>query len=457
MTDAPGPLRDAAGTVAIASVLFGGKIAAAWASGSVGLLSTAVDSGLDVLMSLVVVGGIFLARQPADRDHPYGHGKFESVTGLLEAGILAGVGVILAFYGVLRIQNPEPITLDLWVVAVLVATMLVGAERGWRLSRAGETHRSPALSVDAWHYTSDVVTAGLALVGAYLTTLGYPWADGASAVVVGGVLFFGSIHVGRRATADLVDQVPPRLTTRVEETIEAVENVEAARQVRVREAGPDIFVDATVEVPRAMGIERAHEVMDEVERAVEAELGEADITVHAEPVAARESVATTLEVIASREPAVLGIHEIFVDRLGDELVVDCHVEVDEDLSLEEAHGIAQAFEARAKEQIPDVTGVRTHIEPIPRDPREGEEVTDSHADVVDRIERAAGQAPFEGGGEVVLKRAGGRLEAIVTVYGAPDLSLHTAHEAADKLELDILGSIEGLDRVVVHVEPEDAP
>lgn len=451
--DASGALRAAGGTVLIATMLFGAKMVAAVASGSVGLLSTAIDSGLDMAMSLVVLGGIFLARRPADPEHPYGHGKFESVAGLIEAGVLAGVGVIVAFYGVQRIADPRPVQLDTWIVLLLVASIVVGAERAYALSRHGEEHRSPALSVDAWHYGSDVITASLALVGAYLTTQGIAWADGASAVLVGAFLAAGSIHVGWKATADLVDRVPPDLTDRVAAVIGKVENVEGIPQVRVRGAGPDVFVDATVEIPRALGLERAHEVMDEVEAAVAEEIGDADVTVHAEPVAGRERVATTLEVLASRQPAILGIHEIYVDRLGEGLVVDCHVEVDEDLSLHTAHEIAQAFEAQAKAEIEGVVGVSTHIEPIPRHPREGREVTEDHAGIVERIEHALRQGPFTEHGPIVLKEVSGNLEAVVTACMDPELSLHTSHEAAEKLELELLSMVDGLDRVVVHVEP----
>lgn len=452
MTDSS-PLRPAAVTVAIATVLFAAKLAVALASDSVGLLSTAIDSGLDVAMSLVVLAGVFLARRPADRDHPYGHGKFENVSGLVEAGVLAAVGVLLAYAGIQRIQNPRPVVLDGWMVAVLVATMAVGAERGFSLSREGDKHSSPALSVDAWHYASDVLTAGLGLLGAWLATEGYAWADGAGALAVGLFLAGGSIHVGRQAAADLVDRVPPTLIEHLEGTIQRVEDVEAVTQVRVRSAGPDRFVDATVDVPRAMGLERAHEVMDEVEAAVREEVGDADVTVHAEPVAARETAVTTLKVLAARDPAILGIHEILIDRIGDELYVDCHVEVDQDCSLAEGHEIAQRFEAHAKEQVDAVEGMRTHIEPAPWDPREGEDVTDEHAELVATIETEIEEGPFTSWGSIQVKRAHGNLEAVVTACMPGEVGLEEAHRAAHDLELELLGEL-GLDRVVVHIEPE---
>jgi cation diffusion facilitator family transporter len=452
-----GPLRPALVTVAVATVLFVAKLVVALASDSVGLLSTAIDSALDLGMSLVVLGGVVLARRPADRDHPYGHGKFESVTGLLEAGVLAAIGVLVVYVGIQRIQDPRVVTLDGWMVAVLVASMLVGAERGLSLRKQGREHDSPALSVDAWHYASDVATAGLGLVGAWAASAGYAWADGASAVLVGGFLVAGSLHVGREATADLVDRVPPSLVSRVEDAVEGVEDVEEATQVRVRGSGPNVFVDATVQVPRAMGIERAHDVMDEVELAVQAEIGQADVTVHAEPIAARETAIAELKVMAARDPEVLGIHEILVDRIEEALYVDCHVEVDQALSLSEGHAIAQRFEERVKRQVDGVAGIRTHIEPAPRDARRGEDVTDEHADVVDEVRAAIEDGPFEGAGSIALKRAHGNLEAVLTALLAGDVGLEPAHDAAHDLEHELLSRVPELDRVVVHLEPVDEP
>ncbi len=459
MTREPGPLGPATVTVAIATMLFIAKLIIAWASGSIGLLSTAIDSGLDMAMSMLVLVGVFLARRPADPDHPYGHGKFESVTGVVEAGVLAAAGVLVAFFGVRRIQNPEPVVLDMWMIVILVITIFVGIERGVRLAQHGETYRSPALSVDSWHYWSDAVTTTVALIGAWFAAGGVLWADGASAIVVGAFLAVGSVHVGWRATADLVDRVPPDLTERVEGAIRSVRDVEGMPQVRVRPAGPDVFVDATVEVPRSLDLERAHRVMDEVEAAVREEVEDADVTVHAEPVAGRESVATTLEVIASRHPAILGVHEVFVDRLGEggeDVVVDCHVEVDEALTLMEAHEVADSFEAQIKEEVASVVGVRTHIEPVPLHPREGMDVTEEHVELVGVIEAGLEEGPFEGVSQVSLKRVGGALEAVVTVRMPSERSLKDAHEAAERAERSLLEEIEELRRVVIHVEPSSA-
>lgn len=452
----PSPSQTATVTVAIALALFAGKLAAAWASGSVGLLSTAIDSGLDLGMSLVVLGGIRLAQVPADREHPYGHGKFESAAGLVEAGVLAVVGVVIAALGVLRVLDPSPVALDAWMVGVLLVSALVGAERGYTLAKRGRQHGSAALSVDAWHYTTDVATSLLGLTGAWLATRGYPWADGGAAILVGTLLAAGSLHVGWRAAGDLVDRVPPTLTERATSAVSRVDRVESVDQVRVRGAGPDTFVDATVQIPRSLGLEQAHEVMDDVEAQVEEELGGADVTVHAEPVAARETAITELKVLAARDPDVMGIHEILVDEIEDEIYVDCHVEVDQDVTLSEGHAIAQRFELEAKAQIAPLAGMRTHIEPAPRDPREGEDVTTEHGDLVEAIRAAIDEGPFAGSGSVALKRAHRNLEAVVTAQMPGDVELEQAHRAAHELEHRLLGEIGGLDRVVVHLEPEDA-
>lgn len=452
--DRRGVARVALWTVALALGLFVAKLAAALASDSIGVVSTAVDSGLDLLIALTVYAGVRLARLPADREHPYGHGKFENVAGLAEAGILAATGVIVGFFAVQRILDPPPVRADAWVIGVMVVAILVDAERAWTLRKATREHRSPALEADTWHFTSDLITTAVVLVGLYLGTRGYPRADGVAALVVALFIVGGSVYVAWRSVGGLVDRIEPRVLERVRRAIERVEAVEGTPQVRVRGAGPDLFVDATVEIPRAMGMEKAHRVMDDVEAAVRDEIGQADVTVHAEPVEAREDAATKLKVLAARERGILGIHEIFVDDLDGGLVVDCHVEVDEDLTLEQAHDIAQAFEAMVKDTIPEVVGMRTHIEPMPRHPRSGEDVTARHDELVERIEASIAAEPFAGPGPIVIKRVGQRLEAIVTAIAPGEISLERAHEAAESLERVLHAKLPELDRVVVHVEPE---
>ncbi len=453
--DQRGAARVALWTVALALILFLGKMAAAVASDSIGVVSTAVDSGLDLLIALTVYAGVRLARLPADEEHPYGHGKFENVAGLAEAGILAATGVIVAFFAVVRILDPPPIRADTWVIGVMVVAMLVDAERAWTLRKATREHRSPALEADTWHFTSDLITTAVVLVGLYLGTHGYPRADGVAALIVALFIVGGSVYVAWRSVGGLVDRIEPQVLDQVRRAIDRVEDVEATSQVRVRGAGPDLFVDATVEIPRALGMEKAHRVMDEVEEAVRHEVGAADITVHAEPVEAREDAATKLKVLAAREHGILGIHEIFVDDLDGGLVVDCHVEVDDDLTLDEAHDIAQAFEARVKRTLPEVVGMRTHIEPMPRHPRTGEDVTGQHDELVERIEASIAADPFQAAGPIVIKRVGDRFEAIVTAIAPGELPLERAHEAAEALERVLHAKLPELDRVVVHVEPED--
>lgn len=453
--DQRGVARVALWTVVLALGLFLAKMAAAVASDSIGVVSTAVDSGLDLLIALTVYAGVRLARLPADKEHPYGHGKFENVAGLAEAGILAATGVIVGFFAVQRILDPPPVRADAWVLGVMIVAILVDAERIWTLRKATREHRSPALEADTWHFTSDLITTTVVLIGLYVGTRGYPRADGIAALIVALFIVGGSVYVAWRAVGGLVDRIEPQVIEQVQRAIDEVDEVEATSQVRVRGAGPDLFVDATVEIPRALGMEKAHRVMDEVEAAVRKEVGEADITVHAEPVAAREDAATKLKVLAAREPGILGIHEIFVDDLDGGLVVDCHVEVDDDLSLDEAHDIAQAFEARVKQTVPEVVGMRTHIEPMPRHPRSGQDVTDEQDELVERIEASITSEPFQGAGPIVIKRVGDRFEAIVTALAPGDLSLERAHEAAESLERVLHAKLPELDRVVVHVEPEE--
>ncbi len=445
-------LRQAGVTVVLTTLLFGGKLVAAVLSDSIGVVSTAIDSGLDLIISLTVLVGIRTAQRPPDPDHPYGHGKFENVAGLSEAGLLAATGVIVGFLAIERILDPPEINVGPVVIGVLVVSMLVAAERAWSLSRAAQDHRSPALQVDTWHYLSDLITTGVVLIGLYAAQRIDPRADGVAALIVGVFIVAGSVYVGYQAVGGLVDRVEPRLVLRVERAIQSVDDVEGTPQVRMRGAGPDLFVDATVEVPRSMGIERAHEVMDEVEQAVRDELGEADVTVHAEPVQASESIVTTLEVLASRDPAVLGIHEIFVDELDDGLVIDCHVEVDEALTLHEAHTIAQRFEAQVKRTVPGVVGMRTHIEPMPTAPRVGQDVTATFDELVERIE-ASIQPPFDSLGGISVKRVAGRLEVVVSVTMEGSMPLERAHEASERFEHRLMGKLPEVDRIVVHVEP----
>lgn len=293
MQQADAEKRWVAGTsVAAAVLLTATKIGVGFISGSIGILSEAAHSGLDLVAAVVTFWAVRASSRPADRRHPYGHGKIENFSALFETGLLLGTCAWIAYEAVKRlVLGQGHVDVTAWSFGVMVLSIVVDISRSRALMKAARKHRSQALEADALHFSTDVwsssvVIAGLA--GVWLSgRLGLPWlakADSVAALGVACIAVVVSVRLGRKAVDDLLDAAPAGLLECVAHAA-AVPHVVAVSQVRVRQAGPHTFADVVLEVERGLTIERAHEIAHAAEDAVRSTVAGVDVVVHAEPAA----------------------------------------------------------------------------------------------------------------------------------------------------------------------------
>jgi cation diffusion facilitator family transporter len=277
-------------SVAAAVLLTATKLVVGLASGSLGILSEAAHSTLDLVAACVTYWAVRAATRPPDRDHPYGHGKLENASALLETALLLATCGWVGAEAVRRLASGgPPVEATPWTFAVMAGSIAVDVSRSRALARAARKYGSQALEADALHFATDVwssavVIAGLALVRAG-DALGVPWlarADAVAALGVAAIAVVVSLRLGRKSLDDLLDAVPEELRARATAAAHVPGVVEVV-QLRFRRSGAEWFADLTVRVDARASFADAHAVSHAAERAVRAELGAADVVVHAEP------------------------------------------------------------------------------------------------------------------------------------------------------------------------------
>jgi cation diffusion facilitator family transporter len=269
------------------TVLAVGKIGAGVLGYSHALIADGVESLADILSSLVVWRGLVVAAEPADEDHPYGHGKAEAIAAAVVSTLLLLAAVWIAVQGVREILRPHlppaPFTLVVLLVVVVIKESL------FRLvAREGFSLDCSAITTDAWHHRSDAITSLFAGAGIAVSLIGgpgYEAADDVAAVLAAGVIGWNGWRLLRLAADELMDTVPdPQIAERVRQTAREVPGVAGIEKCRVRKAGQHLFVELHVEVNPAMPVVRAHELAHEVKDRVRAALPAVhDVLVHVEP------------------------------------------------------------------------------------------------------------------------------------------------------------------------------
>lgn len=283
--------RVALTSVAAAVFLAVTKIIVGLATGSLGILSEAAHSALDLVAALVTVFAVKSAARPADADHPYGHGKIENLSALFETFLLLLTCAWIIREALERLfRSGVPVEANAWSFGVIGLSIMVDLGRSRALLAAARKHGSQALEADALHFRTDVwsscvVLAGLALV-LLSRKLGFPWlmrADPIAALAVAGIVVWVSVRLGRRTIGDLLDTVPGDLVQQSRDRVLAVPGVRNVTRIRMRRLGGGWFSDVTIQVDPGLSMEAAHEVADEVEGSLGQVMPGGDIVVHTEP------------------------------------------------------------------------------------------------------------------------------------------------------------------------------
>ncbi|MEH2535609.1 cation diffusion facilitator family transporter [Bradyrhizobium sp. AZCC 1588] len=434
------------------------KFAVGIAIGSLALISEALHSSVDVIATVITWLVVRVSDQPADEEHHYGHGKFESLSALFVIAllyVLAG-GILVESWSRLREGAPPP-TVSAVPFVVLVIDIAVNFWRARALHRTARQTRSQALAADALHFASDVLGSLAVIAGLVLTGLGYAWGDSVAAIAVAVMISILGLRLGRSTVETLLDRAPAGASEKATAAIRAVPGVVGVERVRVRMVGPTHFIDAIVKVPRTYPIDRVEAIKKTAQAAVTQALGDADLTFTAVPVARdNESVRERIMVIARN--AGLAVHHVTVHDLGARLIVGIDLEVDGDMELTAAHAIAHDLERSIREEFGEDVEVDTHIEPLEPELPHG---TDAAPERVETIKAALSR--FAGGNGAIHDIHNVRVRdtdagEIVNFHcrAAPSMSVIKVHENVDEIERALRRAFPSIKRVISHAEPPRA-
>lgn len=358
-------------------VLVSLKIFLTVATGSLGVLSEALHSSLDLIAAVITYLSVRVSDRPADASHTYGHGKVENFSAFVETGLLLLTALYIVFEALQRLFfHQVAVRPSLLAIGVLGIALGIDVIRARALGRVAKQSGSEALEADALHFSTDVLSTGVVIIGIVVVWLGegtglawLRYADPLAALGVAAVIIWVGAQLGRRTVDALLDAAPRGMQERVAEEVKKLEGVLSAERVRVRRSGNHHFVDVTISVPRTASFEQVHAISDAVERRV-GEILPADVMVHMEPRAqAGEHLFDAIRAVAQRQG--LAIHELSAYQLDGRLFIEMHLEVDEKLSLLEAHRRATGLEEEIRHlpSVGDSSGrdgadVNIHIEPL---------------------------------------------------------------------------------------------
>jgi cation diffusion facilitator family transporter len=444
-----------------AVLLTSAKLAVGLATGSLGILSEAIHSGIDLAGAALSYAAVRVSDRPPDATHPYGHAKFESLAALFAVGLLSITALGILREAFARVAEthvvPNP---GLLGFGVLGLSIVVDYTRSRYLKRVAEKHGSQALAADATHFATDLYSSVAVLAGLGLVVLGsvVGWprelvagADAAAGAIVAVIILVLASQLAVRAVHALTDRVPPDLVDRVTAAVAGSPETLGAPVARVRFVGEQPYADVAVGVPRGLSLERTEEISNGVVARVRDVLPEADVVVHASPRASdTESVVEAAVVVAAR--LEIGIHHVRAFRTPEGIKLDLHMEVPESMTLLAAHQQADLLENELRREIPGLSHVEPHIEP--RHQEFHELHRESTGKVVEQVARAAISEAGEGVHDIeVLVGTHGYVVSL-HCYLPAEMPIAEAHFRTAEIERAVREAVPGIYRVTVHPEPQ---
>jgi len=456
------PVHNVKSRVAAISVFASAGMAAAKfvvgiAIGSLALISEALHSSIDVVATVITWMVVRVSDLPADEEHHYGHGKLESISALGVIAllyVLAG-GILVESYSRLREGVPPP-TLSAVPFVVLLVDIAVNFWRARALERTAHATKSQALAADALHFTSDVLGSIAVIFGLGLSGLGYWWGDAAAAIGVAIMIALLGLRMARSTVETLLDRAPEGASEKARAAIRTVPGVLDIERLRVRMVGSTHFIDALVQVPRTYPIDRVEEIKRKAQINVARALDDADLTFTAVPVARdNESVRERIMVIARNSG--LAVHHVTVHDLGGRLTVSIDLEVDGNMALTAAHGIAHELERNIREEFGEDVEVDTHIEPLePELPFGADAAPDRVETIKAALSRFAADTAIHDIHSVRVRDTDAGEIVNFHCRAAPSMSVIKVHENVDEIERALRRAFPTVKRVISHAEPPDA-
>jgi cation diffusion facilitator family transporter len=429
-------------------------------TGSLGILSEAAHSALDLVAAVITLFSVRVSSRPPDKEHPFGHGKIENLSALFETLLLLITCVWIIYEAINRLFfKTVEVEANIWSFLVMGTSIIIDISRSRVLDRAAKKYNSQALEADALHFSTDVWSSAVVIGGLALVLISnvfhVGWlvrADAIAALVVAMIVVYVSLQLGKRTIDGLLDTAPPGVAAAIEDKASSVPGVIHVDEVRVRRSGPGIFADVVVSVSNSLPLEEAQGVADAVEESVRAVSPEADVIVRTDPHDDVENILRQIRMVASRMH--LDVHNVSVQEIGGHVYIALDLEVGPDLSLGEAHDLATKLEERLPKSIAGVARIDTHIEPRPQAATRGQDITAQSSDIIAAVQETIKGLPLiSGSHSITVLKSDGRYDISVHCTFDKNLSIGDAHHISDTLSQRVRTALPSVNRVIVHPEP----
>lgn len=420
-------------------------------SNSLGLVTDSIHALLDSVVTAILLIAAKMAIRPPDEEHTYGHGKIESLGGLIGGIAIFLISIFFIYESIMRLQSPKPEHIpEIMGLVGGIYTIGVDVFRIVLLRKSIEKIGGSTLKADFYHAFMDLGSTIIAIVGIVLVSIGIYSGDFFAALILGILLAALSVKLVHKTAMDLTDIISPDLVSEVRDIAKKTVGVIDVGSVLMRRSGDKIFAEVTIFLRGDSSFDEAHEISTQVERNIKDKLTNSIPTIHFEPVWDNIPKNSKIFDIARSVEGVREVHNIGTHKRKGKVLVSLHVMVDREINLYSAHKISEEIEKKIQENLPEVEHVTIHLEPylaIPEKDIIEDPVTD------EKIKKILLNYPeIKKIGRILTLNFEGILKIDIDCSFDKDLSIELIHELTSQIEKEVKSRFRN-SIITIHPEP----
>ena len=420
-------------------------------SNSLALITDSIHALLDSVVTLVLLLAARWAIKPPDAEHTYGHGKIESLGGLIGGIAIFLIACFFIYESINRLQSPPPSVLP-GLFAIIGGLYTIGIDffRIILLRRSIKKIGGATLKADFYHAFMDLGSTVVAIIGIILVSYGLYFGDFVAALILGVLLAVLSVKLVYKTALDLTDVISPELVKKVREISITTEGVINAGPILMRRSGDTIFADVTISLRGDTSFDKAHEISDSVEENIKNKIPNASTTIHFEPNWKDVPLDAKILEIAKSVDGVKGVHNVSTHKTKGRTFSNLHVMVDREINLLSAHKISEIIEEKIQEQIPEIVHATIHLEPFVTVP---DKFNTEDIETEEKIKTILEKYPdIKKIGRILSLKFENILKIDIDCSFDKDLSIEKVHDLTSEIEHIIRAEIKN-SVITIHPEP----
>ena len=430
------------------------KIIVAYLSNSISVFSEALNNGLDLVTVLITFLAIRISTRPPDKDHTYGHGKYENLSALFQLVVISLLCFFIIYKSIQRIILKDfELMLNNYVFIVLIGSILVNIIRVYFVGNVAKKYNSYAFKAEFLNYLSDIISSLIVVIGLFIARAGFYLADPIASIIISILILVFGVRMAIKIIKNFLDYIPREVTEKVHEVLEEIPEIESVNRILIHEVGNIKFVNLEISVDDNIYLSQLENLKGKIAGEIAKNLPDSQIMVSVKSSFSEDNVDCKVKEILLNQADVKDIHNIFIYNVGDKIDISIHMELNKSLSLTESEKLTALTEDLILEKITYARNIYIHIE----DAKGNEswyDITGMSEDLINKVKKeiSAYVLPESCHNFTILERNGNYNIAFHCRLDKK-MEVESAHLIITKIENRIKRISSHIGEVLVHVEP----